>query len=269
MPPYIGISAVTTIDQSISALGVVPLKPRHKLMIGTAQSHKSLQGLPLNPPWDKRVIPADQLHNVFLNDPNGRLLNIIHYADDDFTHLFNDLTSLVNLCEPPGHISHLHGFQLNVPIDLTDRQAIRQAIASIDKFASTYPWAYLILNLFPPTLRSVNYNPRRLSLAISPLLLHLNAVLLDSSGGQGKNFDPQSTLALFEAIHNIPIPPDFTPIHIGVAGNLGPDTTDVLDIFEAYFPIISTDSESAIRTDNKMDMHKVRTYLTKLFTKLG
>lgn len=252
---YIGVSAVTTIDQTHFALLNIPKAPHHKLMIGVAQTYKSLRSMPLNPPWDLRTPAKEDIAAIFRND--HRLMNIVHYASGDPKEIYSDLAQIAELAGP-----NFHGFQLNVPLDLT---SVGEELVQIARFAKNFPWAYIILNLYPPTLKSIEYNPNKLGKKILPYLDHVDAVLVDLSGGKGNTLDPSVALKLVETLYAIPRSPDYPTLAIGVAGGLGPGKLDLLKPFAKYFPTLSIDAEGNLRTDNRLDLQKLRDYLEEAY----
>ena len=255
MVSYIGVSGVTSREQVQSILEMLPVKPKRKVMIGVAQTYKSLRKISLSPPWGKRTPDKNELPSICLGDK--RLFNIVHYASAAPRAILSDLEEIVLLSGP-----NFHGVQLNVPLDL---DAPGEELAQIAKFAQSYPWSYNILNLYPPTLASVAYSPWRLKKGITPYLPHINAVLIDLSGGRGSSFESEVGLRLVDAMYEISLSAEKN-IAIGLAGGLGPSRLDLLEDFADYLPILSIDAEGNLRTDNDLDLEKLRLYLTEAFS---
>src|SRR5665213_2594103 len=110
--PYIGVTGFTSREQIFAARAAFGfLAPSRLFMVGVLQSHKSIAGIPLNPPWDKRTPSLDVLGDLFEHD--WRMLNMVHYASGDATpdEVLEDLKLLAQtagLC--------LDGFQMNGPL---------------------------------------------------------------------------------------------------------------------------------------------------------
>lgn len=241
MKPYIGVSSLTHPSQIITALKVVPQNAKHKLMAGTSVSFKSLRRLPLSPRWEKRMINPDLLNRMMLDDE--RLLNLVHYSADNGDALNKDLESIHRLAGP-----NLSGFQLNI---------VWPNIEQLTQYRIKYPSSHIVLNLFPPTLKSVDYNAKKLDKRLAPYLDLVDAVLIDGSGGQGQSLDPKVTSEILERLSR------HLNLGLGIAGRLGPFSLDPLLQFSKYFPTLSIDAETEIRDSitNEIDHIRMVVYI--------
>lgn len=243
MKPYIGVSCFTDVEQLKIATTFLPEQVYHKFMVGLSVSYKSLRGLPLKNKWQKRMIEPQKINSLLLPDP--RFLNIIHYSGDDPNYLSPDLFLLNHRTN-----EHLHGFQLNF---------VWPSVQIIEKIRRYFPDLILILNLFPPNLAAVDNNPTKLKHKLLPYRQLLDAVLIDSSGGQGQLLDPNQIFSYLSGLFD-------TGLGIGFAGGLTPDNLQLLEPLAHYADSFSIDAESGLRNEaNELDLDKVQKYLSRAY----
>ena len=109
MNPYVGITGVTTPEQTASALSAFPKDGNRKLMVGVLATWKSLHGIPMKPKWAKQTPDPKIISALFTSDE--RVLNLVHFSTEEGQEnsVLGDMLKIHELAGP-----NFHGFQLNL-----------------------------------------------------------------------------------------------------------------------------------------------------------
>jgi len=108
-------------------------------------------------------------------------------------------------------------------------------------------------------MQLVDRYPKKLRKAVNPYKGLVDYVLLDPSGGIGRQFDPEVERPYLEALVDM-------GIGLGVAGGLSPSTLHLLEPLVKDFPQLSIDAEGRLRNqDDQLDLTVVSSYLQKAY----
>ncbi len=248
--PYIGLTGSTTDDHVFAALDAFPPNhPTHLLMLGFLLSNKSVRGIPLNHPWDKRTPKLDELGDLLRHDT--RVINMVHYARGNASdeEAFADLKLIMQECG-----LCLDGFQLNGPLP---------SPSLLRRCRDSFPRApRFVLQINRKTLDDAGGTIEAVleELEVYEGLAHY--VLFDMSGGLGRLLDVDQTLKFLSAYRQSGL--TMRPV---VAGGIGPKTLDLLVPIIAAFPGVSTDMEGACMGKNgALSTRRTRTAVGDLST---
>jgi hypothetical protein len=234
--PYIGLTGFTASKQIKAALDAFgPNNPTRLLMLGFLQTHKSLQGIPLNHPWDKRTPTLDNLSDLLPCD--SRCLTMVHYArgnasDDEVLEDLKLIAQEAGLC--------LDGFQLNMvwpdPALLKFCRDRREVFPRSPRF---------VIQITQKALAQAGGTYAGVMKRLEAYEGLAHYALFDMSGGLGKPLDPAQALEFLRAHRDSGL--TLNPI---VAGGIGPSTLNLLRPILAEFPHTSTDMEGACMVED-------------------
>lgn len=212
--PYISITGFTSPEQVKRILAipyekVMDPKMNHLLGVGVMMSYKTLHGLPTK--WAAAFPPKKLIAEIFIDHPD--VYNVLHYADyddvstaDDFRRALSYAGSNVNAVQ----------FDMIWP----NAHHINEALGRIGK--GRHP-IKVILQVGRKAMARFDDDIERI---IGALKLYrdldcLDYVLLDKSGGEGKEMDSELLLSYHRAIRR-----HFSreKLQIVVAGGLGPES---------------------------------------------
>jgi len=243
MDPYIGITGFTRKEEVEKVLDVFPKDfKKRKLMVGVLVGYKSLRGIPLNPRWQKRFPDPKTLPSLFLKDQ--RVLNIVHYCPKDFSENF--LADMKKIEEMAGE--NFNGFQINASWPPAEDLKAYKKISN----------KLIILQINNKAIEEAE--------TVDGILRKLNeysdfvdSILLDTSGGSGKLFEPTPSRTILNFISKT-----YPHLGIGIAGGLGPNTVELISPLLEEFPDLSIDAEGALRNqDNELDILRAQIYLDR------
>jgi phosphoribosylanthranilate isomerase len=253
-PPYIGVSGVETPEQVPELLQAHPKDSSHMLAIGGIVSYKTLIGVESSPILLTRTGASRIYQELRHHDPKN-VLFALHYFTKPLDQVRPELRDVAegvvttSLSQQVGflmdqfyqqHQRDSPNFQLGVQINL-DWPDPRE----IDIIKAMYPALVLILQV------SDFENIESMMGAYD-----VNNILLDSSRGRGVRFDMDKALQAYWVAHR--------HAKIGFAGGLSPHTVKkhVQTLIQGTATTdFSIDAQAKLRTDDRLDMGKVRRFL--------
>lgn len=245
--PYIGVTGFMSRSEVDQALGSFPEEAQHRLMVGVLMSSKTLAGKTNK--WPNRYPKREAIADIFTDDP--RALNLIHYNTDNPNNLFEEVQQIVEFVGP-----RCDGFQFNLTWP---------SPAEIEKIRMTFPEKYLLLQIGSAAMDEAEDSTGLFCEYLDWYVPHIDAILIDPSGGIGKPFDAEKCLKYLKAI-----PPEWN-LELGIAGGLSDKTAHLLDPIPGHFPKINIDAEGRLRTpqpEDALDMEAVDGYIVTGFLAL-
>ncbi len=240
--PYIGITGFMTSFEVKLVLNSFPSDVKRKVMIGVLAGLKSLRGETNK--WPGRYPKVEEIKNIFIDDPVA--LNLIHYNSKEPDSLLDQLLKMTEFGGP-----YLNGFQLNMawPPKKT-----------IERYKKMNPGKQIILQVGGMAFEFIMNSPTVLANHIERYSETIDYVLLDPSGGLGKEFDPEKIRPYLEAIFKEKI-----DIGVGVAGGLSPSSLGILEPLVKDFPNLCIDAEGKLRNkeDDSLNIAASTNYLLK------
>lgn len=238
--PYIGITDFTGPEQ-VRRIAAIPhervwdTKMDHLLGVGVMMSYKTLHGLPTK--WSAAFPQKEKIAGIFLDDE--RVYNVLHYADYDDVSTARDFEKALSYC---GQNLNAMQFDMIWP----DARAIRAAIGR--ERGGPYPLK-VILQVGRKAFARFDDDIEHVTgaLKLYKKLECLDYVLLDRSGGEGKEMDSMLLLSYYRALRR-EFPCD--ELSIVMAGGLGPQSLDrLLAPFRAdnVFTDLSIDAQGKLR----------------------
>lgn len=244
--PFIGVTGFMSQSEVREALKSVPHNAKHRLMVGVLVSDRTLAGL--SNKWPRRYPTTGNVADIFVDDP--RVLNLIHYNTHNPDTLYDDL---MNMTELVGG-RNLHGFQLNVTWP---------NVGEVYRYRQAHPEKYIVLQVGSQALH-IAQNPEGFRKCLGGYIACINAVLIDPSGGQGKEFNPDMAFDYLQMTWH------YKTIQPVIAGGLGPRTLHLLNRLIPVFPNLSIDAEGQVRDQNDdLSCESVRIYAEDAFPKLA
>jgi hypothetical protein len=241
--PYIGITGFMTACEVSNILGSVPEKSDRLVMIGVLVSLKTMQGIKNKFP--NRYPEMEDIAEIFQDHTSA--LNLIHYSTDEKENL---LEQMIKLTEIGG--SNLNGFQLNV---------VWPKVEIIRDYRRIYPEKQIVLQVGNHALEQINHSPQKASIKIAEYEGLIEYVLLDTSGGYGKQFNTEimSNYMRFLKENN-------PTVGLGVAGGLSYETLHILEPIVKEFPDLNIDAEGRLRDgEDRLNINLAKEYLKKAF----
>ena len=240
--PYIGITGFMTGDEVDKVLDALSEDTDRLVMIGGLVSSKTLRHEPNK--WPQRYPSPDKLCKIFRGYRN--LLNLIHFNTKEPEKLFDDMCLAQDLAGP-----NCHGFQLNIA--WPDKRVLER----YKKYA-LFHHKTIVLQCGGNALREVG-SPFNLGLRLRDYEGLVDYVLVDPSGGLGKEFDPGYAQAAFYYILQNAINP--SSIGLGIAGGLHAGNLDCLRKLMPEFEF-SIDAEGKLRDkEDHLDIAAAQAYL--------
>lgn len=234
-PPYIGITGIT-LPSEVAWLQEVldSLQERwpadYRFMNGVLLSRKTLVGEPASDP--KQYPLLDEVASLLPSDP--RFYNVAHFNSRD-PRLCDQL---MYLDEKAG--LNLHAIQVNMPWP---------EVSELERYRAR-DGKRIILQIGKDAFAQIDHRPEWLAYRLAPYVGAVDHALIDLSGGEGVNIDPEFACRAVEAIA------DFTHsgIRVGVAGGLSEETVgSVSDILKVYDEL-SWDAQGKMRAGNAANL---------------
>lgn len=239
---YIGVTGFMASEEVHAALTLMPTSIPRRLVVGVLMSDKTLAGKTNK--WPGRYPKREAVADIFPD--SRRVFNLVHYSTDHPETLDEQLEEIVANYGGP----NLHGFQLNVPWP-----SFRQ----VCEFGSRHPELVLVLQIGSKAIQYAG-SIQGCGDLIGRYGRMIDAILLDTSGGKGRPFDP--VWAAFYLAH---ISQQHPNLGLGVAGGLDPDTVHSLVSSLAHLvPDLSIDAEGQLRTphpEDALSRYKIHKYI--------
>lgn len=241
--PYIGITGFMSRKEVDEILQNVPADLNRQIMIGVLASFKTLQHFKNSMP--NRYPELENIRGIFSQHPKA--LNLIHYNTKERETLCAQLLGLAKIA---GH--HLHGFQLNV--SWPEPKDLETFHTQSDKKMK------IVLQIGSGAFEKIDHSPEKLARKVKTEYEGLiDYILLDPSGGQGKQFDPEKAKAYLDALLDVNI-----NAALGVAGGLCAETLGSFELLVKYFPDLCVDAEGRLRDkDDNLDLKLAQAYLRR------
>lgn len=242
--PYIGITGFMSLGDTLSVLGALPANTDRLVMVGVLASLKTMRGIQNK--WPNRYPAMDKIASIFPNHP--RALNLIHYNTKEKDTLGDQLVAMTKFGG-----ANMQGFQLNIAWPSLD---------VLRGYRKEYPMKQIVLQIGGHAFETVNHSPEQLASRITEYAEVAEYVLLDSSGGLGKPFDPERARDYLLALKAQNL-----GVGLGVAGGLSPTTINLIEPLAKEFPDLSIDAEGRLRTqEDHLDLNVASEYLRKALT---
>jgi len=253
MHPYVGITGPVTTEEvnaiiSEYAAAGYSMSSNHMPMIGFLASYKTLNGLPTE---NRRYPPVGDIP-ALLTAARGKVFPAIHYNSREMETLSSQLERLF---APVYDAALCRATQLNI---------IWPPINQLEMVKGTMPGLQIIFQLSHKAMDG--RTPAQISTEICKYGKTIDYVLIDPSGGRGKEFDIGNSVMLYYAIR------EKNPrICVGFAGGFTGD-----NVAERVHELIKKtgdssfciDAEGGLRDkvtenygDDLLNMGKVRKYL--------
>ncbi len=229
--PYIGITGFTNpVDVGIALSGInskIKEGSNYKLMIGVLVNLNTLHGKPSNH-FPARYPPINETNLLFPDSED--VLNFYHYNTSS-REFQPELQKLIQYGGP-----NLNGFQLNMT--WPDPKQLEE----FRKKGNTHK---IVLQIGSKAFTQINNNPTTLVNKINKEYGELvDYVLLDPSGGTGKDMDIETTRRYLSEIYN-----DIQnkKLKIGIAGGLSSKKIHEILPLISEFKELSIDAEGKLR----------------------
>ena len=240
--PYIGITGFVSQDEAREILRMPGLDFRKRLiMIGILASQKTMNGLQNK--WPNRYPTMDKIAGIFPKDQLA--LNLIHYNTKEPESLLEQLTRMVEIGG-----ENLNGFQLNLAWP---------SPAAIEKFRAKFIGIQIVLQVGNHAMEIIGHSEAKLARRVTEYKGLVDYVLLDPSGGYGKEFNPKAARNYLNVLkfQNL-------DIGLGVAGGLSPDTLHLIEPLAKDFPGLCVDAEGRLRDDNdSLSLRLAKDYVSR------
>lgn len=237
-PSYIGVTGITSKDQ---AECIIPSKHSAAIMIGVLVSSKTLRGETNKYP--NRYPKPQELGKIFGYWQNT--LNLIHFNTKEPEKLLDDMCLAQDLAGP-----NCHGFQLNIV--WPDRRVLGQY-----KRHAQFEHKIVVLQCGTEAMREFGNDAANIAKQVMKYEGLIDYVLIDPSGGVGKEFDVEFASECFTYLR------DISSIGFGIAGGLEANNLDRLRPLLRKFPNFSIDAEGRLRNaEDHLDIRKTQDYVT-------
>jgi len=241
MKPYIGITGFMYRKEVTVMLGLMPENCSRKLMVGVLMNWETLYDRPSKLP--NRYPAIREIPRIFTD--HSAALNLVHYHSREQAALHWQLEDITKWCGP-----NLHGLQLNVawPDQMT-----------LKIYKESHPNKIIVLQIGGRALEIIGHSPERLAAKVAEEYSGLiDRILLDPSGGTGKEFDPAEIAEYLSALKKTRL--DFG---LGVAGGLSSKNLHHAELLLSEFPDLSIDAEGRLRNpDDHLDLREAGEYIS-------
>ena len=249
--PYVGITGFMHQAEVGAVLEVFPdsAKTGRKLMVGVLVSGKTLEGLPNR--WQNRYPAIDKVRDIFLDHPD--VLNLVHFNTKE-KESEKILQQMLEIAHRAGE--NCHGFQLNLKWPNP---------AMIKAYKERYPDHAIVLQCGSAALEAVGEEDReeRVALNLRNYREVCDYVLLDPSGGEGVQMDPQALLKYLDIFDSMP---SLRGMFFGVAGGLESANLPILEPIMRKRPSTSINTERRQRDANdNLDVFKSCMFVEDIF----
>lgn len=246
MKPYIGVTGFSKPEEVSAALDAFPRNDKRKFMVGVPATYKSLRGIPMKPKWAKQTPDPAVIKELFPDDEQA--VNLVHFSTQEGREnsVLVDMLKIHELAGP-----NFHGFQLNVAWP---------EVKQLNAYRTAVGWSYrIVLQLGQKAVEAAGGTAKSTADTLYSYAGVVNDILLDPSGGHGKEFDTSRAREFLYTIAE-----RGWNIGLGAAGGLGPDTMHLVEPLLAEFPNLSWDAQGKLRNaENDLDMNSVKAYLAK------
>ena len=224
---YVGVTGITTQEQALAICNSAPADVSGLVMIGVLASEKTSFLGQVNK-WPKRYPLTQNISGIFPN--HHRALNLIHYNTKDASTLLRQLIRMTEIAGP-----NFHGFQLNMAWPST---------GVLSSYRSFYPNETIVLQIGKNAFERVQHVPSRLATRICHYAGLVDYVLLDTSGGLGKEFNREEMRNYLLELKALNL-----PIGLGTAGGLSSQTLGNIAPLVGEFKDLSMDAEGKLRDE--------------------
>jgi phosphoribosylanthranilate isomerase len=246
MKPYVGVTGFKTKDEvnEIARMAEKIGYPfSHTVMFGYLASSKRLQ----NPfSGGKRSPAVADLASLVSSTPNWAI-SMIHYFTENKSQMLLEVDYLAKT-------TNANAVQLNIAWpNIADIEKLKEKNSSLQLLLQIPKRATQGLDIYQIVKKTKDYNAL------------VDYVLIDPSGGEGKEFDMNESVELINELNHA-----MTHSLIGIAGGFKPENVSEriktlnLLVEKEYF----IDAETGIMTNNSLDMNKVNSYLQKSYDSL-
>ena len=240
--PYIGITGFKTAQEVFDVLSCFFSKTDRLLMVGGLASLKTMRGNKNK--WAHRYPTMEDISVIFQDHP--QVLNLIHYNTEELDTLADQLVAMTEFGG-----TNLHGFQLNVPWP---------PLSQLDIYRAMHLEKQIVLQIGGRAFDMINNSPEQLVKKVAEYEGLIDCILLDPSGGYGKQFDPESLMNYLQTLQA-----EDLNIGLGIAGGLSPVNLDIIRPFAIKFPDLSIDAEGRLRnTNDDLDLDLACAYFMAL-----
>lgn len=250
--PYIGITGAVNINEANNLVKEFyetgyDLNSPHLPMLGYLVSYKTLKGEETK---NKRYVKFNDLREILL-ETKDRAFNMIHYYSRENSSLAEQVNLMFNKIY---HQGLCRALQLNV--DLPDRNELKFIKKDFEDIQIVFQASKNVLKL---GIKDILSELKKYGSSI-------DYVLIDSSGGSGRNFEINGSLDLYKEIKS-----KLPNLIVGFAGGFNPE-----NVFERSKELterigssnFSIDAESGLRDklsndygDDILNIEKVRKFL--------
>ncbi|MFZ2205443.1 MAG: hypothetical protein WA057_04385 [Candidatus Magasanikiibacteriota bacterium] len=240
---YIGVTGFMSSQEITDTLRGIDYKKTDRLiMVGVLASFKTLQGIANK--WVNRYPLVNEIAGIF--QPNENFLNLIHFNTKELNTFFAQLIQINDLAG-----DSFNGFQLNIA--WPDPKVL-------EKYKRLCPDKNIVLQIGGGAFEKISHSPVKLAEKINNEYAGLiDYVLLDPSGGTGKQFDPIVARGYLEELSK-----HENDFGLGVAGGLSSSTLNLIEPLVKDFPNISIDAEGKLRTsEDHLDVNEAGSYIKK------
>lgn len=239
---YIGITGFMSREEVDGVLSVLSDERETLVMIGGLVSAKTLQDGQSK--WPKRYPEPNTLGKIFPSYRN--VLNLIHFNTRNQDRLLFDMNWTQDLAGP-----NCHGFQLNIA--WPDKKVLEQY-----KKGSMFRNKTIVLQCGAKAMKEAG-SPFNVGMRLRDYEGLVDYVLIDPSGGLGKEFNPEDARAAFYYIRENAR--DSNAIGLGIAGGLHAGNLGNLQSMLPDFEF-SIDAEGKLRDGNdNLDIAAAQAYL--------
>ncbi len=240
--PYVGVTGYMLRFEVNEALKMVPVGHPYRLMVGVLMSLRTLKGQKNRKP--NRYPEKDTVAGIFVDD--DRTLNLVHYNTNQPETLFEQMLAVTEISGP-----YLDGFQLNI---------CWPELSHLERYREKYPDKFLLLQIGGGAMKKTK-TIEGFEEVIKDYLPIVDAILIDSSGGEGKPFNLAGDAEYLRAVLKYRL-----DVGIGIAGGIEPLNLHRLIPLLNEFPSLSFDLESGVRTpEDEMSLDKMLLYLKRAF----
>lgn len=230
--PYIGITGFKKRAEVEAVLAAHPADSEFSVMIGALANDRSIHGEPVKN--TKRYPAKDDLGKIFVRHPKA--LNLVHFNTRKQAKLLDDMFYALLLAG-----SDCQGLQLNIP------WPSERVLRDFQKYCQSDWCKTIVLQCGKKALDEVGWSPRKLVEQLKRYEGLVDHVLIDPSGGTGRDFDSYFACLCFGAIGRA-----LPDMGLGIAGGLNSESFGrLLHPILGAFPDLSfsTDTETGARND--------------------
>jgi hypothetical protein len=206
--PYVGVTGPTTVNEVRDVSNAFldhnfGVDAGHRAMLGFLVSHRTLNHQHTN---NRRYPVVGLLPDLLSVVPRG-MLTMVHYNSRELETLDEQM---LDVMETPYHQGLCQAIQLNIPWPFT---------TTIEKVKRRLPGLEIVIQLSRASMEGLNL--AQISERVYRYKDLADHVLIDPSGGQGREFDLETSARLYEFIKE-----KCPGLTIGFAGGLSGDNVE-------------------------------------------